>query len=72
MNLYERLKEEHKLKLEDVKESLPYSTQGIIEELQSAEFVRALPYGVVTDLYVLLQIDITEIINPWQLFYENN
>ena len=65
MNLFERLKPEYKDKLETGNVKHPALTGYAVHQLELYEYVRDLPYGLVTDLRFLLDVD-----SPYELFKE--
>ena len=65
MNLFERLKPEYKDKLETGNVNHPALTGYAVDQLELYEFVRDMPYGLVTDLRFLLDVD-----SPYELFKE--
>tara|TARA_B110000285_G_scaffold226162_1_gene285459 strand:+ start:619 stop:819 length:201 start_codon:yes stop_codon:yes gene_type:complete len=65
MNLFERLKSEYKDKLETGNVNFPALTGYAVDQLALYEFVRDMPYGLVTDLRFLL-----DIYSPYELFKE--
>ena len=65
MNLFERLKDEHKDNLETGNVKHPSLVGYAVDQLELYEFVRDMPYGLVTDLRFLLDID-----SPYELFKE--
>ena len=65
MNLFERLKTEYKDNLETGNVKHPALTGYAVDQLEMYEYVRDMPYGLVTDLKFLLEVD-----NPHELFKE--
>jgi hypothetical protein len=65
MNLFEKLKPQYKDKLETGNVKHPDLVGYAVEQLEIYEFVRDMPYGLVTDLRFLLNID-----SPYELFNE--
>ena len=65
MNLFERLKPEYKDNLETGNTKYPTLVGYAVEQLELHEFVRDIPYGLVTDLRFLLDVD-----SPYELFKE--
>ncbi len=65
MNLFERLKPEYKDNLETGNTKHPALTGYAVDQLELYEYVRDLPYGLVTDLRFLLDVD-----SPYELFNE--
>jgi len=65
MNLFERLKPEYKDNLQYVRNLNPTLTEYAVDQLELYEYVRDLPYGLVTDLRFLLNVD-----SPYELFKE--
>tara|TARA_B110000858_G_C17771901_1_gene460050 strand:+ start:163 stop:363 length:201 start_codon:yes stop_codon:yes gene_type:complete len=65
MNLFERLKSEYKDKLETGNVNHPALTGYAVDQLELYEFIRDMPYGLVTDLRFLLDVD-----SPYELFKE--
>jgi len=65
MNLFERLKPEYKDNLETENVKYPALVGCAVDQLELYEFVRDMPYGLVTDLRFLLDVD-----SPYELFKE--
>lgn len=65
MNLLQRLKPEYKDNLETGNVKHPILTGWAVDQLELYEYVRDMPYGLVTDLKFLLDID-----SPYELFKE--
>ena len=65
MNLFERLKSEYKDNLETENVKYPALVGCAVDQLELYEFVRDMPYGLVTDLRFLLDVD-----SPYELFKE--
>ena len=65
MNLFERLKPEYKDNLETWNVKHPALVGYAVDQLELYEFVRDMPYGLVTDLRFLLDVD-----SPYELFKE--
>ena len=65
MNLFERLKPEYKDKLETGNIKHPELVGYVVDKLELYELIRDMPYGLVTDLKFLLEVD-----NPYELFKE--
>ena len=65
MNLFERLKPEYKDKLETGNTKHPELVGYVVDQLELYQYVRDMPYGLVTDLRFLLDVD-----SPYELFKE--
>ena len=66
MNLFERLKDEHKAKLKKQNISFPLVVEQVTEELEAKTKVNQLSYGVVMSLHTLLN----NYGSPYELFNE--
>ena len=66
MNLFERLKDEHKEKLARQNALYPALVGYIVDVLEKATFIRFLTYGDVVDLKQILGTTVS----PYELFEE--
>jgi len=65
MNLFQRLKDEHKDSLETSNVKHPSLVGYVVNQLEFYKFVRDMPYGLVVDLKFLLNVE-----SPYELFKE--
>jgi len=71
MNLYERLKTEHKQKLNANLDPYPTTKEQLINDLKSKNYVIHLTYGTLVELYQALDLNVIQMM-PYELFEDNN